>query len=1084
MPVSKERLLALTGTASAYSRGTDYWRGKHVTYVKKAQDEYLATVRGGGGRRYEVDVGFTPDGNDLLAFRCDCPAFEQYQGICKHIVATVLTVQGYEEPTIKVSLFPAAPPPRSKRRAHGSTGHEASGLVERYAQRMADRASALQEGSTVLEATLELGSRGVSLSCKVGQSRLYVVHDLGKFANNIKKGRMDTYGTKYTLWHNIASFTAGSRPLVYFLTKYYDPESSPYPGGRNGYGYNSNTRLMHLAPHMLDELIRLYDGRALPIGGVEAVSSAVIRRADYRPTLRLRQSGSGYTLSAPEPLHVLRGTEAIYVLAGDSLYCCGAGYSRACGDLLETLAKNSRQLYYMEKDMKALFSTVLLEAGPYIHLDAEADVGQFKPAPLVTGVYLDMLPGDDITAKMTFSYNGESHAAFYPKSIADTQDIAGEFYAEAMLLRYFTGPADDQGQVHIKGDSDAAYRLLSEGLGEISRFARIYATDGFGKLQIRPPSPVRMGVRIESGLLHLDFDLEGLDLAELAGILDSYRRAKKYHRLKDGSFLVLEDDGFSQLSQLAEGLDLNKKELASGHAELARSRALFLDAMIKQGESIRCDRDEEFKRIVIEMEESIHGDFTVPGSLENVLRNYQKAGYRWLRTVDRCGFGGILADDMGLGKTLQVLALLQAEKDEADEGALSIVICPASLILNWESEARRFTPGLRVSVITGSAPERAGILALRRDFDLLVTSYDLLKRDIELYEPIDFSYVIVDEAQYIKNHSTQNAKAVKLLRGRTRFALTGTPVENSLAELWSIFDFLMPGYLFSYSRFRKKYELPIVRQNSRPEAGRLRQMVRPFMLRRLKKDVLRELPDKTETVLRVAMEDEQRSVYLGTLVQAKKELAPLLGSRAGNGQLHMNVLAALTRLRQICCDPSLIYDNYPGGSVKLEACLELVESCTASGHRMLLFSQFTSMLNIIENRLEGMGIRSCKLEGSTKPSRRLELVTAFNTGDIPVFLISLKAGGTGLNLTGADVVIHYDPWWNMSVQNQATDRAHRIGQKNTVQIYKLIVKDTIEERILKMQENKAELAGQFVLEGGNVLAGMRREDLLSLLEEK
>ncbi|MEG1875570.1 MAG: DEAD/DEAH box helicase [Angelakisella sp.] len=444
------------------------------------------------------------------------------------------------------------------------------------------------------------------------------------------------------------------------------------------------------------------------------------------------------------------------------------------------------------------------------------------------------------------------------------------------------------------------------------------------------------------------------------------------------------------------------------------------------------------------------------------------------------GFGGILADDMGLGKTLQVLALLLAQKEEETEHTLSLVACPSSLVLNWESEVSKFAPTLCAIPIVGTAPEREALLAEHgATADLLITSYDLLKRDVALYTNYSFRYVVADEAQYMKNQNTQNAKAVKTLHAGVRLALTGTPVENSLAELWSIFDFLMPGYLYHYSKFRSMFETPIVKQGDEAAAKRLHAMVSPFILRRMKSDVLKELPDKIETVLTAELDGEQKKVYLAAALAAKQALDAGLGE---NGSDKIQILAMITRLRQLCCDPALVYENYNQGSAKLELCLELVQSCMESGHRVLLFSQFTSMLARIADRLDAMDIDYLTITGQTAVGGRLELVNSFNEGTVPVFLISLKAGGTGLNLTGADVVIHYDPWWNSSAQNQATDRAHRIGQTKTVQVYKLIVKGTIEERILAMQRAKMELADLVVKEGDGAFARMTKEEILTLFE--
>jgi SNF2 family DNA or RNA helicase len=452
---------------------------------------------------------------------------------------------------------------------------------------------------------------------------------------------------------------------------------------------------------------------------------------------------------------------------------------------------------------------------------------------------------------------------------------------------------------------------------------------------------------------------------------------------------------------------------------------------------------------------------------------------------------------MGLGKTIQVLALLQAAKDEAatnktaeDKTATgsaaaprtSIVVCPASLVLNWAEEALRFAPQLKVAPLICATRERHALIEKYEHYDLLVTSYHQLQRDIANYKDKQFRFAVLDEAQMIKNQNTHNAKAVKLLEANTCLALTGTPVENSLAELWSIFDFLMPGYLRNYNQFKKKYEMPVTKNHDELATERLRSLVRPFILRRLKGDVLKELPEKIETVLRVTFEPEQEKLYRATLAQAKKELAAKLAEATG-GQGQIAILAALTRMRQICCNPALVYADYKGGSAKSDAAMELIENSIEGGHRMLLFSQFTSMLDLLEDQLDARGIRYLRLDGSTPKIARQSLVTEFNSGDAPLFLISLKAGGTGLNLTGADVVIHYDPWWNLSVQNQATDRAHRIGQEKRVQVFKLIASSTIEERILKLQEQKAELAETVIKEGGNAFESLKADDLLALFAD-
>lgn len=439
-------------------------------------------------------------------------------------------------------------------------------------------------------------------------------------------------------------------------------------------------------------------------------------------------------------------------------------------------------------------------------------------------------------------------------------------------------------------------------------------------------------------------------------------------------------------------------------------------------------------------------------------------------------FGGILADDMGLGKTLQVIALLQSRI--LKEKITALIVCPASLVYNWEEEFKRFAPDISVKTVTGTQTERKKILSSKQKPDVFVTSYDLLKRDIGLYEDHKFDFEIIDEAQYIKNAQAAVSKSVKVINSSHRFALTGTPIENRLSELWSIFDFLMPGFLYTYERFKSDFETAITKNKDEEATKHLRGMVSPFILRRLKEDVLKDLPDKIEEVRYSRFDAEQRKLYDAQVTHMKKLIQ---SSEYDSGKDRIKVLSELTRIRQICCDPGLITEGYTGESAKRASCIELVESAIDGGHKVLLFSQFTSMFELLEKDLKAAGIEYYKITGQTPKEERIKLVRSFNENLVPLFLISLKAGGTGLNLVGADVVIHYDPWWNLAAQNQATDRAHRIGQTRKVSVFKLIVKDTIEEKIIEMQNAKKDLADAILSGESESLMNMSKEQLMELL---
>ena len=513
-------------------------------------------------------------------------------------------------------------------------------------------------------------------------------------------------------------------------------------------------------------------------------------------------------------------------------------------------------------------------------------------------------------------------------------------------------------------------------------------------------------------------------------------------------------------------------------------RALYLDKILEKNSFIHVTKDESYKNLVENIDvKEIEGNMEVPKNLNASLREYQKVGVQWLRMLDYYGLGGILADDMGLGKTVQLLCVICAYKYNGGKKPC-LVVCPSSLCLNWQNEAEKFTIGMQSIVVHGTLEERKNQIASIPNYDIVITSYELLKRDIEEYKKYDFKfkYIIADEAQYIKNNNTQNAKAIKNISAETRFALTGTPIENSLSELWSIFDFIIPGYLFGYRKFKELYETPIIKEGNEVAMNKLKKLIEPFVLRRIKGEVLTELPDKMISVLNSQMVDEQRDIYLSYLAKAKKNAMEEIQEN-GIEKSQIKILALLTRLRQICCHPSLFIDNYKGESGKLNQCIEIVKDAIQSGHKILLFSGYTAMFEIIEKELQKENIEFLKLTGQTKVSERINLVDEFNSNpNKKLFLISLKAGGTGLNLVGADVVIHYDPWWNLSAENQATDRTYRIGQKRNVQVYKLITKNSIEEKIYELQKRKETLIDSMLSTNQTFISKLSKEDIMNLFE--
>lgn len=573
---------------------------------------------------------------------------------------------------------------------------------------------------------------------------------------------------------------------------------------------------------------------------------------------------------------------------------------------------------------------------------------------------------------------------------------------------------------------------------------------------------------------------------ELAEIFSSYDRKKKYHRLKNGAFITFNKEQKQVMSALLDVMKNYADKKNPDTIKMPLFRALYLDELLAEKESVELKKNREYRKLIGKMRSYENGDYEVPQSLEAVLREYQRDGFYWIKTLKENGFGGILADDMGLGKTLQILAFLLSEKEQGKVGdeLRTLIVAPASLVYNWKKEVERFTPQLSVCVMAGTAHERKELIKNQTsNVDVWITSYDLLKRDIELYQDIVFANEIIDEAQYIKNQTTHAAKSVRLVNSSFRMALTGTPMENRLSELWSIFDYLMPGFLYGYMRFRSEIETPIVSDKDEDAMTRLRAMIHPFILRRLKKDVLKELPEKQEEIVTVALSGEQKKLYQAHSQRLKMFLEDQNDEDFAQNKLQ--ILAELTKLRQLCCGPELLLENYKGENAKLEACIELITQAIAGGHKILLFSQFTSMLDLIGEELKKAKIDYYRIDGSVKKEARMEMVEQFQNpqNQVSVFCISLKAGGTGLNLTAADIVIHYDPWWNKAAQNQATDRAHRIGQKHAINVYQLIAEETIEQKICELQQVKEDLAEEVLSGEGISSTQFNKNEIMNLLEK-
>lgn len=1037
-------------------------------------------------------------GSQIYDYSCSCAEGNSFRGPCVHAKAL-------QEAFARQQKAEHTPPV--------STSPEIRMMIREYTNREVARILGEEEREPVyLHPYLQIRRGEVLLEARIGREKRYIVKNLLEFAQAVHSGKRVEYGKGMAFEHVPSAFAPESRPFLDLLLEEADAYIRHYEEMRGHAGLPLPVmRALTLGSAARDRLFDLLEGKEVQTEdekGAERVCR--VERKDPRFPVEVEARGDGIAVTVPSALTSFRGEQRLYVADGLHLFGCSELYTETMGVFLEQMEqggrecgsrKEKRELLVGSRDIPLFYARVLEDMEALGILQSpEIDWEKYRPEALKARFEFDSDSPDELRLRPTLSYGDFTFSPLadehVPREIC--RDVPAEFYISRLITRYFSYWEDESGELVIRGDEEALYQVLSEGMPQFQEVGEVWLSESVRHLRVLPPPEVSMGVSLGGGWLDLKIETAGIDPAELLQVLSEYRQKKKYYRMKNGEFLQLSGGGLQALDSLTVDLGLTKSEFQAGEAKIPAYRAFYLDSLSGDGRMKLFQRDEAYGMMVRDLKTAQSVSYAVPAVLEKTLREYQKIGYTWMRTLARYHFGGILADDMGLGKTLQVIALLTAfyqekteQKAAGNEGSgselplPSLIVCPASLVYNWGQEFARFSPGIRVLLIAGTAKERQEQLEEQMRMEasegaqVIITSYDLLKRDREAYLGRTFEYEIIDEAQVIKNAKTQGAKAVKEISANARFALTGTPVENRLSELWSIFDFLMPGFLYSYRKFRERYELPIVK-NQDPEAlTALRRMTGPFVLRRLKKDVLRELPTKEERIVYSAASGRQQKLYTASALKLKEALAG--GAWSGNGKLE--VLSQLMRLRQICCDPALCFEDYTGESAKLETCVSLIASASAAGHKILLFSQFASMLERIRERLLQEGISSHLLVGATPKEERSRMVQAFASDEVPVFLISLKAGGTGLNLTAADIVIHYDPWWNVAAQNQATDRAYRIGQEKPVTVYKLILKDTIEENLLKLQNAKLALAAQVVSEGMVSLGDLSQNELMELFEQ-
>lgn len=705
---------------------------------------------------------------------------------------------------------------------------------------------------------------------------------------------------------------------------------------------------------------------------------------------------------------------------------------------------------FSKKDLGKFTGGLLSLLKENIHLDENITEITIPTAPKAK-LYFDFYySAVECQVKLTYGNKEIDYFSNDPGVPRDTE-------YESNILQRLSDFGFTVNQTHITlEDIDEIGEFLEKGIYEISEEYEVFTSKKIKDTNIVKQTQNSVTFSIgKDNILSYNFNLDGIEQTELTDILSSLKAKKHYHRLKNGSIIDLNTDkNIQNLGELTDELDLTKKEITEGNGTIPKYRALYLDSLKHNYHSLISTND-NFDHLIKQFKTYKDKDISLDKKELKILRDYQSIGVKWLYNVYKSGFGGILADEMGLGKSVQLIYLCKLIIKE-NKKAKILIVTPTSLVYNWQKEFDKFGSELKYKVFAENKTQRLNDLDNIDDINIMITSYGLIRNDLEKYEQISFELIAIDEAQNIKNPNTGISKAVKNLNAKVKFALTGTPIENSLLELWSIFDFIMPGYLANRDKFQTLYNVKeLDKENS--NLNRLNTQIKYFILRRKKKEVVKDLPDKLENNIYIDLGKTQKKVYMAEVQKTKEELDELI-KLEGWTKARFKILQLLTKLRQICIDPSIIFDNYKGESAKIEELLKIVEETKANGHKMLIFTTYKKALDLIIPKLNNIGISSYYIDGSVSSKKRMELVEKFNHDNTDVFIITLKAGGTGLNLTSATVVIHLDLWWNPQVENQATDRAHRIGQKNTVEVIRLITKGTIEERILELQNKKRKLA--------------------------
>ena len=1061
--ITREAIRRLATTETVYYRGMRYYAAHAVSDVtwNEATKQYHAFVQ--GSNIYGVTIGFGED--EQITHSCNCPAHAKYPGACKHVVAALLFIADYQQRADALENL-------------GWEDQTAYKIIE-YFRKREYRKLTPQYFHLALQVTVNepLKSRQSKafVGLYAGSSKMYKVSNTKKFIQDYYNHKEIRLGKEFRYIPEECQFEPTSAAVLAYLTEIYEIQETL---GKTYYSNLFNRQELVVSQNMLCKLLRLAEGlhcdiilRDKKMENMEIMCS--------NPKLSMELQMEDEVLS----LHDM-GQEPIISICEDGSILCYQGciylpdmeFLANLRPFFTTLfGKKQSELEFRGENMGSFIEKVLPVIKKTMNIQVPEKIkDHYIVEQLQPKLYFDIDRSRQrpvLVARMIFAY-GEHEVNPLQDEQKGSYILVRDREEEEQLLRLmYDKHFSVRREQFVLTKEDEIFQLMTEGIQDLCRQFEVFYSKEYKANSIKKVGMLSAGIRLNTdiNLLEMDVDYGHIPKEELRDFFRSIKLKKKYYRLKSGAFVNLMTED-KQIDELRDLLSIGE---VTEDNKIAFSQTAVMEVDELLPHTQRITRDAGYKQLLEDLKNPDKTNWELPNGMEDILRPYQITGYRWLCSLAHYGMGGILADDMGLGKTLQTITYVLA-----NPGTRTLIVCPTSLAYNWQDEFSKFAPQIATQIISGTPQERADLMQQSTDVPVWITTYPLIRKDVDLYKAQIFDACFIDEAQFIKNPTSLGAKAVKAVQAKHRFALTGTPIENTLSELWSIFDFVMPGFFGRYRQFEECYEKPILRDHDSVQMQKLRRKIRPFVLRRMKKEVLTELPDKIETRRMAEMGAKQRKIYESYLARIQMELAGDEENTPGGNR--MQVLAALTRLRQICCHPATFASNDHGGSGKLDLLMEQLPDILEGGHSVIVFSQFTSMLSIIAHELKQRNIPFFYLAGSTSAQERKREVKEFNRGEVKVFLISWKAGGTGLNLTGADTVIHFDPWWNPAVEDQATDRAYRIGQKKKVQVIKYVMKDSIEEKIYELQKRKKQLSDQLIQAGESFVTQLTMEEIKEL----